>query len=65
MVPVPEARCREDRRCLAVGKTRSMLSVLDLLSLRDQRDIQVEVKQQLDKWTTVNSGRRAGLGWEA
>lgn len=29
--------------------------------IKYQWDIQAEVEQQLDKWTTLNSGRRSGL----
>lgn len=38
-----------------------MSPVLDLLTLRDPWDVQIEAEQQLDKWTTRNSDWRPGL----
>lgn len=44
-----------------MGETRSMSPVLDLLTLRDPWDEQIEAEQQLDKRTTWNSDWRPGL----
>ena len=59
VVPVLEAGNTEE--CRRVGKMRNTGSVLDFLTLRYPWDIQVEVEQKPDKWTTVNSGGMFGL----